>query len=416
MSDQASILSRSALPIIGLATGAAAATAEENAFAGAKVLHALPWNSDVITSVAFIGDDQVAAGNKRGDILIWRLPTESGAAGTPASAPANTAKDSSTTPAPASKPLLPIKRLRGHTNEINRILCSSDGKMLFSVSNDRSIKCWDTRSDAGEAGAIVLNDGFARAGVVEKVDKLPAAPPPLEAQVLVQKPVRELAGHKEWVMGLALTPDGQTLVTGDDQGVVIVWDVPAGKERRRWRAKNWIRALDVSPDGKTVVTAEHFPLLGDKGAIKPGVRFWNAVTGDMQADVSESLKLGCSVVRFSPDGTWLVVCQGNIDRERDSGKIVLIDPATGQKRRELTPAHLRGVTDAAFHPDGKHLFTAGRDQLVRAWRMDDGKHLRDFGKAKDLGDWITALSIAPNGRLLAAADMAGQVVVHALTG
>ena len=38
-----------------------------NNFADAKVIHTLPWNSDAITTVAFIGNDRVAAGNKRGE-------------------------------------------------------------------------------------------------------------------------------------------------------------------------------------------------------------------------------------------------------------------------------------------------------------------------------------------------------------
>ena len=120
------------------------------------------------------------------------------------------------------------------------------------------------------------------------------------------------------------------------------------------------------------------------------------------------------MVRFSPDGKALVACQGNIDREGTSGKIFLLDPATGQLGRELTPSHLRGVTDAAYHPDGRHLFTAGRDRLVRIWRLEDGVHVGDLGESMDLGDWISSISISPDGRLLAAADMKGQVVVYSL--
>ena len=51
----------------------------------------------------------------------------------------------------------------------------------------------------------------------------------------VRKFTRELTAHKDWVLGLTMTPDGKTLVSGDDKGQVIVWDRAAGKELRRWK-------------------------------------------------------------------------------------------------------------------------------------------------------------------------------------
>ena len=35
----------------------------------------------------------------------------------------------------------------------------------------------------------------------------------------------------------------------------------------------------------------------------------------------------------------------------------------------------------AFHPDAKHIFSSGRDTLVKIWRLEDGKHVRDLGQA-----------------------------------
>ena len=358
-------------------------------FKDARVIHTFPWSRGALTSVAFIGKDKVAASNKAGEILIWNLPV------------------------PDSKTGDPVRRLAGHTNEINRIIVTPDGKTLISASCDHTVRCWDAQSDQGEPGTAIIN-GIERASVVQLNAKPAEVPEPIEVNVVVQGPTRELTGHQEWVHGLAVAADGKTVVTGDDHGIVMVWDLPEGRQRRQWKVVNWVRALDISPDGKIVATAEHFPQLGDKGAIKPSVRFWDIATGEMTADLGEALKAGISVVRFSPDGEWLVACQGNIDREGPSGKVFLLDPATGQMCRELTPGHLRGVTDVAYHPDGKHLFTAGRDQLVRIWRLEDGQHVRDLGQSNDLGDWISSISISPDGSLLAAADMKGQVVVYAL--
>lgn len=94
----------------------------------------------------------------------------------------------------------------------------------------------------------------------------------------------------------------------------------------------------------------------------------------------------------------------------------MLDPATGKKLRELTPPHHRGATDLAFHPDGKHLFTSGRDRVVKIWRLSDGKLVRGLGEAKkDPSEPLYAISITPDGKLLAAADGTGQVLIYSLT-
>lgn len=360
-------------------------------FADAKVLHTLPWNSDVISAVAFIGNDHIAAGNKRGDILIWNVS------------------------APEGKTPDPARRLVGHDNEINRLLVTPDGKTLISASSDHTVKYWDAQSDQGEPGSVVLNDGIVPIAVVPLKSKLPEFPPPVEVKVVVQKPIRDLTNHKEWVLGLSQTPNGKTLVTGDDKGVVIVWDLPAGKELHRWQTKYWARSLGVSPDGKTVAASEFYSFRHpDPQNPCRSFQLWDVETGESKVDLSKDIKETMTDVAYSADGKWLAICAGGSGAEKPAGTVTLLDPATGKKIRDMTPPHALGATDLAFHPNGKHLFSSGRDQLVKIWQLEDGTLVRDLGTAKERGNWISAISISPDGRLLAAADGVGQVVIYLL--
>lgn len=378
------------LPILSLTI------AQPAPFKDAKVLHTFLWNSEVVSAIAFIGNDKVVAANRRGDILIWNLPPS------------------------GDKSPDPVRRLIGHTGPVNRLLVSPDGKTLISVSNDRTVKFWDALKSDGNPGTIVMNDGYVRAGVSEKVAKLPDPPPPISAKVVEQKPIREFTGHKEWIWGLTLSRDGKTLATGDDAKLVILSDAQTGAVQRRWKVKQWVRSLDISPDGKVVVTAEHFPHLTEKEA-EHGLRGWDAQTGAMKFDASKGLSGGVTAVRFSDDGKHLAFCVGNIDRDGPAGKVFLLNPATGEKVRELTPSHLRGATDLVFHPDGKHLVTCGRDRAVKIWRLSDGAQvheinlsLQDKNKKGPFTPTLHAISISPDGSLLAVADSSGQVVVCTL--
>jgi WD40 repeat protein len=374
--------------ILALAVfGCAAADAQEKPFADARLAWTLPWDADWVTAVSFIGSGRVAAGNKLGDILIWDLP------------------DTVSARAPS-----PVCRLAGHGNEITRLLTTPDRKTLISASNDRTIKYWNAQSKEGESGSVVLN---ARASEEAEVKKK-KVPMPVQAQVFVQKPSRDLTGHADWVLGLSLTPDGKTLISGDDKGQVIVWDCPAAKEVRRWKIKGWVWGMAISPDGQTALIAERIPLVFDSGS-RSGLKLWNVPTGTMKADLGKQNRDRMAAAAYSPDGKWLAACRGG-EANGLSGKVTLFDPATGKTLRETSPGHLDGATDLAFHPDGKHIFSAGRDTLVKIWRLEDGKLVRDLGKSRggQFKDWICAISISPDGKWLAAADMAGAVQIWAL--
>src|SRR5262249_19680599 len=207
------------------------------------------------------------------------------------------------------------------------------------------------------------------------------------------------------------------LLSGDDAGQVLVWDQPAGKELRRWQVKGWAYAVAVSPDNKQAVVSERVPLVFDSGR-HAGVRLWDLAAGQPQRDLAGEFKgMYLSAAAYAPDGKLLALGRGG-EVDGPNGKVFLIDPATGKKVRELTPGHQYGVTDLAFHPDGKHLASSGRDTVVRLWDTATGKLVKELGKPRggQFKDWIHAVSFTADGRWLAAADMAGAVQVWSFAG
>ncbi len=366
---------------------AAACVAQAQSFDKAALAWTLPWDADWVTAVAFVGPNRLAAGNNLGEILVWELPDKPGG------------------PAP-----LPVRRLVGHTNVVNRLLAAPDQKTLLSASNDRTIGVWDLSSSPSDNGVVTLN---ARA-IREAAEKKKKSPTPSDAKVLVQKPAQVLAGHRDWVLGMSQTADGRTLVSGDDKGEVIVWDRVTGKEQRRWKLKGWAWAVAVEPEGKALLVSERVPLIFDSGS-QSALKLWNPQTGELKVDLSKEFKERIGAAAYSIDGKWLAVGRGG-ELDGANGKVILLDPATGKKIREMTPGHLNGLTDLAFHPDGQHVLSTGRDTTVKIWRLDDGKLVKELGQPRggQFKDWFHAVAVSPDRRWIAAADMAGQVQLWAV--
>ena len=234
--------------------------------------------------------------------------------------------------------------------------------------------------------------------------------PALDAKVGVLKSSRSLTEHKEWIVSMELSRDGKAMITGDDGGHVIVWDAD-GKVAKRWKVKGWAYAVALAPDKKLACATERLPLVFDTGR-HAAVKLWDATSGEVKTDLSALKELKGQHIgsaAFSPDGKLLALGRGG----EGDGKITLLESPSGKVAKEFAPPHQYGVTDLAFHPDGKHLASSGRDTVVRIWDTATGKLVSELGKPRggQFKDWVCAVSWSGDGAWLAAADMAGAVQV-----
>lgn len=348
----------------------------------AKRRCSIPWDAGFVTAVSFLGSAcKLAAGNELGDILIWDLPEKAEQA-----------------------PPAPRRWLHGHTNLVTGLAATPDGRWLISTSYDHTIRIWDLAADAEKAVEIVMEP---KQKAAKRASGKPLEEPPA-VQVEQVTRARVLEAHTDWVRGLSLSADGTRLLTGDERGLAVLWELPEGKELRRWRVAGWLQGVAISRDGKQMATCEFATRYG---LFKNSVKIWDPATGAMKADLTESCpRAAC--VGFSPDGALLATGMGG---EWEPARVHLADVATGKKLREL-PGHKHGVHSILFHPDGKHLLTSGRDTCVRIWQVGDGKQVGVLGQPRggQTSDFIYAQSLAPDQQTLATADMGGLVEVWSL--
>jgi len=97
--------------------------------------------------------------------------------------------------------------------------------------------------------------------------------PKNKAPVLLPLPVEQLTllltltGHAEAVWSVAISPDGQTLVSGSSDKTIKVWDLSTGKLVRTLTGHTGIVwSVAISPDGQTLVS----------GSLDKTIKMWGA--------------------------------------------------------------------------------------------------------------------------------------------
>ncbi len=184
---------------------------------------------------------------------------------------------------------------------------------------------------------------------------------------------------REAIYALAWNPNGKELATGDASGVVTLWDLETGLEKRRLEGTSRaVHSLTFSPCGRWLAAGS------DAGK----VRLW-----DLDTSGQARLFKGWSVA-FSPRGESLAI--GTKD-----GLVKIQDPRPQGAELLRWRAHNERIAVLAWHPEGTALATGSWDRTVKVWDSSDGRFLRRL--KEDHGERVNGLSWSSGGDLLASA-------------
>ena len=115
-----------------------------------------------------------------------------------------------------------------------------------------------------------------------------------------------------------------------------------------------VNSVAFSQDGRQVIC----------GSIDKTVRIWNAMTGEIEAELKGHTESVLSVA-FSLDGSWVV--SGSKDQT-----IRIWNVVTGEVEAELQ-GHMGCVRSIAFSLDGSHIISGSDDMTVRIWNAMTGE-------------------------------------------
>jgi WD40 repeat protein/beta-lactamase regulating signal transducer with metallopeptidase domain len=198
--------------------------------------------------------------------------------------------------------------------------------------------------------------------------------------------VRRLDGHRDAVSCLAFSSDGKTLVTGSYDRTVKLWDVATGRVKSTLTGHtNWVFAVALARDGKSLVSAGHDKM----------VRVWDVATGRELATLpGHSASVRAVAFAPTPNGNWLAT--GGADG------VVLIWDLPARSVRHRLRGHNGAVRTLEFAPGGATLATGAEDGEVRLWDTTSGRELAVLSGHSDM---VTGLAFAPRGGMLATGSL-----------
>jgi WD40 repeat protein/serine/threonine protein kinase len=361
-----------------------------------------------------------------------------------------------------------LLRLRGHHSQVMAIAYASDGRWLVTGGRDRTARVWDasngrqlqTLPHTGAVSAVAVTPDGKRV-VTGCEDNTPRVwdaasgqilltvqgptPLPIFAASMVgflslpqaQAPLFTAStvypgrtGHTGRVWSVAVSPDGQRLITGSADGTARVWDAKNGRALPLLFQHDaevtaghdaGVRAVAISRDGKLLVTG--WAGYGE-------VTLWDATTGQ------ELRYLGFTgydifSFAFTPDGkrvasgtgpVWDTASGQPILTETRSGTCVAMSPdgqrlamghydgtatvwrATSDWETRILKAQ-RGWMSVTLTPDGKRLVTGGDEESsVKIWDVVSGQELR---KLNGHTAGVTSVAVTADGKRIATASVDG---------
>lgn len=277
----------------------------------------------------------------------------------------------------------PEQRLRcldlQHPTPVNALSFNSSSNRVFSVCEGEAVRIWNAQDGSFLSKPVQLKDPYEIVLVSFSRDR--------ELVLIAQNwssgaeiwetttgKLRTRLPITDFVIAADFSWDGQNVLTANrDQKTAQLWCCTSGKPVGvPLSPDEEVNAVALGPNNKIALTASDGK-----------VRLWDLASG--KSIFAPQSLVGLSAIRFSPDGTK-VVLGGSVNT-------ALLDINSGTITT-LPTRHQDEIVSAGFSPDGAKVFTSSIDNSVCLWDVATGK---PYGPPLRHNGPIPAVAFSPDG-------------------
>jgi serine/threonine protein kinase len=197
--------------------------------------------------------------------------------------------------------------------------------------------------------------------------------------------VRTLSRQNGPILGVAMTSDGQQVASASRDKSLFTWNTASGNALMKFPGEFPLWTVAYSPDGSVIAAA------GDGKTIS----MWSLPSGQFLGSFRDT---GGQInrIRFSPDGHLLA-------GGGDDDVVYLWNVADQSEVAELR-SHTSNILSVAFSPDGSHLATADAKGVIYLWNVGTGTLAPSKMFASNDGAAVNDLVFTPDGNYVISAS------------
>jgi len=249
-----------------------------------------------------------------------------------------------------------IGNFTGHFGAINHIGWSPDYTYLATASDDSRIRIWDAASGAtwqtlvGHTGPVKKvywnNENMQVLSIsTDNTARLWEAVAGFERITFEEH--TDAINHGQW------SPNAIFVATASADSTVKIWNTTIGEVLQTLIHPSEVNYVSWHPDGKLLATASN----------DNSIRIWNTTNGTLDTTFANG-DTSYIKVEFSTDGTKLLALDSdsriNVWNKKNWS---LIHTFTG---------HQEEITDVKWHPDGEFIASSSKDDTTRIWDIKNG--------------------------------------------